>query len=192
MRGSDILLYIIRHGQTDWNYKKLTMGRKDIPLNEEGIRQANVTKELIDNYDIDLIICSPLERAKQTANIVNKDRNVDIIFDERIIERGLGQLEGAHYTSDNDRIWDININTNDYEIETMLEFKERVYSFIDEIINKYQDKNILLVTHGGVTALINCYFNDSLYDGPISNKFLSNCSITSYDIKVHCLKKVKN
>lgn len=185
------MIYVVRHGQTDWNNKKITMGRKDIPLNDNGIKQARITKELINECDIDLIICSPLTRAKQTADIVNEDIMVDLIFDDRIVERGLGNLEGASYTSDNDKIWDININTADYEIETMVEFKERVYNFIDEITTQYQDKNILLVTHGGVTALINCYFNENLYDGPISNKFLSNCSMASYDNKKITLKKSK-
>ena len=183
------MLYVIRHGQTDWNNKKITMGRKDIPLNEEGIRQANVTRKIVDNYNIDLIICSPLERAKQTAEIVNKNKNIDIQFDERIIERCLGELEGKQYTSDNNDIWDININTDNYRIECMSDFKERVYEFIDEVLKQYQDKDVLLVTHGGVSALINCYFNDNLYDGSISNKFLSNCSIASYESKGYSLKK---
>lgn len=183
------MLYVVRHGQTDWNKEKITMGRQDIPLNEVGIKQAEVTKQLIDNYDIDLIICSPLQRTKQTANIVNKDKMIDIILDDRIMERNLGQLEGKHYTDDNDMLWDININTYVYEVEPMVKFKERVYKFIDDILNQYRDKNILLVTHGGVTAIINCYFNNNLYDGNISNKFLSNCSIASYDNKGYSLKK---
>ena len=116
---------------------------------------------------------------------------VDIIFDDRISERGMGELEGETYTSDNNDIWDINININNFGIECMCDFKERVYEFIDEIIKKYYDKDILLVTHGGVSALINCYFNDNLYEGSISNKFLSNCSIASYENNVYYLKKTK-
>ena len=183
------MIYIVRHGKTDWNTKKITVGRKDVPLNDEGIKQANVTSKLIDNYDIDLIICSPLKRAIETANIVNKNKKVDIIYDDRIIERNLGALEGKPYTTDNDRLWDININTSDFNIESMVEFKERVYSFIDELVKQYKDKNVLLVTHGGVSALINCYFNDSLYAGAISDKFLGNCCIASYDTKSHTLIK---
>ena len=185
------MLYVIRHGQTDWNNKKITMGKKDILLNKEGIRQANVIREIVDNYNIDLIISSPLIRAKQTAEIVNKNKMVDIIFDDRISERGMGELEGETYTSDNNDIWDINININNFGIECMCDFKERVYEFIDEAIKQYQDKDILLVTHGGVSALINCYFNDNLYEGSISNKFLSNCSIASYENNVYYLKKTK-
>lgn len=62
----------------------------------------------------------------------------------------------------------------------MVNFKNRIYGFIEYIMYEYQDKNILIVTHGGVSALFNCYFNDTLYNGPISDKFLKNCSIAQY------------
>ena len=157
------------------------MGRKDIPLNDIGIDEAYTTSEVLKDNIFDLIICSPLMRAKQTANIINENRNNEIIYDERIMERCLGDLEGKPYTSDNNDIWDININSSSDSIETMVEFKNRVYAFLDEVLNKYPEKNILLVTHGGVSALINCYFNNNIYEGSISDKFLKNCDYASYD-----------
>ena len=89
------MLYITRHGETDWNHMKKIMGRCDEPLNENGIRQAYIAKEEIDKYDIDFIICSPLIRARQTAEIINEDRNLEMIIDERIIERNFGEFEGT-------------------------------------------------------------------------------------------------
>ena len=182
------MIYVIRHGQTDWNKRKITMGRKDISLNDEGISQANDIRKKLDNYNLDLIICSPLNRAKETASIINKDKNCEIIYDDRIMERYLGNLEGHPYTNDNDKLWDINVNTKEYGIETMEEFKNRVYDFMDEITKNIPDKDILLVTHGGVSALIDCYFNNNLYTVSISDKFLKNCSVASYDIS----KKINN
>ena len=178
------MLYVVRHGHTDWNSKKITMGRKDIELNELGIKEAYSTSELLREYNIDFIICSPLVRTKQTADIINKNRNNQIIYDERIIERSLGNLEGKPYTSNNTEIWDINVNTDSDGIETMSDFRDRVDGFLDEIIKNHSDKNVLLVTHGGVSALINCYFNGTLYDGSISDKFLKNCDCACYDTKV--------
>ena len=58
-----------------------------------------------------------------------------------------------------------------------------------EEFKKNIEKCSVLVTHGGVSALINCYFNDSLYDGPLSNKFLNNCEIACYD--TNNFKKIK-
>ena len=183
------MIYVVRHGHTDWNNEKITMGKKDIPLNMAGIEEAYKTSKLLENIDIDLIICSPLIRSKQTANIINKNRNIEIVYDERIMERSLGNLEGKPYTNDNSRIWDININASDNNIEPMENFKTRVFDFLEKIKKQYNDKNILLITHGGVSALINCYFNDSLYDGPLSNKFLNNCEVACYD--TNNFKKIK-
>ena len=183
------MIYVVRHGHTNWNNKKITMGRKDIPLNELGIEEAYNTSKMLEDCTFDLIICSPLKRAKQTASIINKNRNNKIIFDNRIMERNLGDLEGKPYTSNNNQIWDINLNIDSDNIETMEEFKNRVYSFLEDIINRYSNQDILLVTHGGVSALINCYFNNTLYDGSISNKFLRNCDYACYNTTKVLIKK---
>ena len=88
------MIYLTRHGQTDWNVQKKVMGRCDEPLNEKGREQARQTKELLSNINFDLIICSPLLRAKEIAQIINQDRNIKIEYDDRIIERDFGELEG--------------------------------------------------------------------------------------------------
>ena len=176
------MLYVVRHGETDWNKEKLTMGRKDVPLNDKGREQAIKTRENLYDVDIDLIICSPLLRAKETAKIIKKHRNIDIKIDERLIERGLGDLEGKPYTGDNDRLWDININIKEYNIEPMRDLRDRVDEFLNYIQENYKNKNILVVTHGGISAMINAYLNDTLYDGPISDKFLKNCEVAQYEI----------
>ncbi|MBQ7241058.1 MAG: histidine phosphatase family protein [Bacilli bacterium] len=54
------MLYVVRHGHTDWNSKKITMGRKDIPLNDIGIDEAYTTSDVLKDNIFDLIICSPL------------------------------------------------------------------------------------------------------------------------------------
>ena len=183
------MIYVIIHGHTDWNEKKITMGSKDIPLNERGKSEALSVAQILQNYNFDLIISSPLIRTIETANIVNEGRGNQIIVDDRLKERYLGYLEGEHYTSNNDELWDININTNMYGVETMHNFKDRVYSFLNNLVEDYSDIDILLVTHGGVSALIDCYFNDTLYDGPISNKFLENTGIASYIPRVKKLER---
>lgn len=183
------MLYVVRHGKTGFNETKRTMGRMDIPLSGIGEQEAEVLKEKLEEDDIDLIISSPLIRAKETAMIINKSKNVELKFDERITERFLGFLEGRNYTQDNNEIWDINVNTKEYNVETMSDFKDRVYNFLDETLEEYKDKNVLLVTHGGVSALINCYFNNTLFDGSISDKFLENGEVASYETNSY--KKVK-
>lgn len=179
------MLYVVRHGKTGWNDKKRTMGCMDIPLCDEGIEQSKELKDKLEKINIDLIICSPLTRAKETANIINEDKNVEIKIENKIVERSMGDLECSNYPSyeENERIWSLEENTDDYYIEPMVNFKNRIYNYLDKLVEQYNDKDVLLVTHGGVTALINCYFNNSLEEGSITNKFLENGVIESYNMK---------
>lgn len=180
------MIFVTRHGQTNWNLEQKVMGRCDEPLNKKGIEQAYITKENLKDCDIDLIICSPLIRAKQTANIINEARNINIIYDERIIERDFGELEGLCYGEfDNLTLWDYYKNKQYEKVECMKTFFERIYSFLDDIKNKYQDLNILLVTHGGVSVAINCYFNNNIPQGSLSDLglFLKNCEVATYSLE---------
>ena len=88
------MIYVTRHGQTNWNLEKKVMGRCDEPLNDKGKSQALETKNKLLDVGIDLIICSPLLRTKQTAEIINGNRNIPVIYDDRIIERDFGEFEG--------------------------------------------------------------------------------------------------
>lgn len=71
-------------------------GRADIELNEKGLEQAIQTSKILAKEEIDLIICSPLKRTKQTADIININRNIPIIYDDSIIERDFGEFEGLN------------------------------------------------------------------------------------------------
>ncbi len=67
-------LFVVRHGQTEWNVLKKMQGSADISLNDRGIEQAHLTKENLKDNNIDFIFCSPLIRAKQTAKIIAIDK----------------------------------------------------------------------------------------------------------------------
>ena len=86
--------YIVRHGQTNWNKKGKIQGKTDIELNEEGIEQAKEVRKILEKYPIDVIVSSPLKRARKTAEIINETKKVPIIFDKGIEERGYGEFEG--------------------------------------------------------------------------------------------------
>lgn len=173
-------IYATRHGQTDWNVQGKTQGRTDIELNEVGIKQAKQTKEELKNVDIDLIICSPLKRAKQTAEIINEGRNIQIIFDNQIIERNFGEFEGKKIKFD--EFWDYNAHPRYQRAETIQEIISRISNFLDKIKEEYKDKNVLLVTHGGVSIAINCYFKGIPEDGKLINYCLHNCEVQEFEI----------
>ena len=177
------MIYVIRHGQTNYNLEKKVMGRVDAPLNEIGIDQAYFTKEKLKDINIDLIISSPLLRTKQTTEIINNEKNIPVVYDSRIIERDFGEFENLHYDEyDNETLWDYYKNEKYAKAESMKEFFDRIYSFLDDINKKFKDKNILLITHGGVSVAINCYFNKHIPEGSLSNTnlFLKNCEIATY------------
>ena len=84
-------IYVVRHGRTDSNDKIIFNGRYDEYINQTGINQTKIAREKLLNYDIDLIISSPMKRTLHTAKIINV-KNVDIITDEHFIERDTGEL----------------------------------------------------------------------------------------------------
>jgi len=187
-------IFVTRHGQTDWNVLEKLQGQTDIELNDIGRKQARETGELIKNEKIDLIITSPLKRAKETAQIINRNFNVFIIEDKRLMERRFGKCEGLNKTERKELekikpeindIWNYNRNVDFYNMETMKEFCDRVYEFLDDMIKKYKDKRILIVTHGGTSVPIKCYFKryplEQLIDRDVI-KGLKNCEIEKFKI----------
>lgn len=72
-------LYLVRHGQTNWNLEGRIQGQTNIPLNDKGRKQAQQAKEKLQNIPIDLIICSPLMRARETAEIIEK-KEIFLLF----------------------------------------------------------------------------------------------------------------
>ena len=177
------MIYVTRHGQTDWNLKKKVMGRCDEPLNETGLQQAEETRNNLLNTKIDIIICSPLQRSRQTAEIINTGRNIPIIYDNRITERDFGEFEGKQ-TKDFDfhGYWNYYKNEQYQHAENIQSFFERIYEFLKDITKEYQEKNVLIVAHGGVSIPVHCFFNKKIPEGSLidSGLVLGNCQVASY------------
>ena len=76
-------IYLVRHGETVYNIQRIIQGWCDSPLTEEGIKQARKLKEYLKDYEFKAIFTSSLNRAADTARILNEDRNIHFeIFDE--------------------------------------------------------------------------------------------------------------
>lgn len=177
-------LYVIRHGKTKCNVENKYNCRYDEDINEIGIMQAKKASDIVKELNLDLIICSPLLRAKHTAELINVN-NVPIIYDERLIEREGGKLtlttldEEFHYNEY------YNYYSTAYVegLESLPDLFKRVHNFLDEIKEKYIDKNILLVTHNGVVRAIQFYFEKLPEDGRLSKVTgLKNCQIKEYEL----------
>jgi probable phosphoglycerate mutase len=141
-------LGFIRHGSTAWNKERRAQGNSDIPLDQDGLRDAGRLSERVTNEEWDYIYSSDLLRAKQTAEIVAKKLQVDeVVLDSRLREVSGGQIEG---TTEAERIkkWGDNWRALDLGVEPKEMVLKRALSFIEEITEKHSDKNVLVVSHG--------------------------------------------
>ena len=157
------MIYIIRHGITDWNDRHKLQGRTDIPLNEEGREMAEVAREEYKDIHFDICFCSPLIRARETAEILLSDRDVPIVFDDRLLEMSFGEYEGVEY-SFNTPGCPINVIFKEPEkyresiggAETFEELFRRTGEFLEEKAFPLheQGKSVLIVGHGAMNSSI--------------------------------------
>ena len=153
-------LYVARHGQTQWNLENKVCGRTDQPLTEVGLQQAQLLAQRTKDLPIDVIISSPMLRARQTAAPTAALHGLEIQVDDRLIEQDYGIYEGVSRFDEgflsNKRHFAFRYPGG----ESMMDVAHRVYSFLEEIKEKYAGKNVLLVCHGGVCRVIRTYFED--------------------------------
>ena len=153
--------FVMRHGETESNLAGLIDCALDskTPLTENGVEQVLKSSQFLQDKKIDLIIYSPLARTKETADIVAKDLGIPdeaLIFDERLSEVQINSLDGKSWSEYHSRY----PKTKEYfeakqeGDESYQDIKNRVGDFLYEIEEKYQNKNILIVTHGGPAWLM--------------------------------------
>lgn len=174
-------LYVVRHGKTEWNIKGLLQGSTDIELVEEGIKQAEELAITLNLDKIDICICSPLKRAKQTADILVKNA-VDIVFDDLVVERKFGDYEGKEINFNLiGSQWDYKLNDSSHNIESIQDCLARAAKFLDKLKKEYPNKTILIVSHGSFMKAL--HFNLKGYDE--NTDFLSfnpkNTTLYKYD-----------
>lgn len=178
-------LYVVRHGLTDLNVAGVYNGLLDEDINEIGVKQAEETKEKIKDKNFDIVYSSPMLRAKHTCQIINVG-NKTVIYDERLSERTLGKLDGKNLAQEGfgkELFFDYNYeNSEDEKFESLPTLFKRVHEFLDEVLEKNKDKNILIVAHGGILRAIHFYFNEIPDNGDLSSYVPQNCQIDEYDI----------
>lgn len=166
-------VYFVRHGETEWNADKRVQGSGDSPLTEKGISQAEQLAEKLKNHKFDLIVSSPLPRARKTAEIIAEKLDIsEIKINSNIAERDFGVLEGK---KDEESIksypeyWDKDghfiDNSKVKDGELLDDFFQRVKKGLEELKNLAQTKNIIVVTHKNTLKAIASYiknipFND--------------------------------
>lgn len=177
--------YLIRHGQTEWNTKKIMQGHLDSPLTEKGVEQAKTTAEKLNNVKFDHAFSSDLLRAKRTADIIMTDHDLVIKTNHLLREVHLGPFQGKkidyfqeklknalkHRESlSNEQAMRCKVHP---ELESTEEIATRAIVFLREAALAYLGKNILVVSHAGTirAVLIKLGFatNKELPHGAIGN-----------------------
>jgi broad specificity phosphatase PhoE len=178
---------LLRHGQTDANGQKIYMGRLDFDLNDTGTNQA---KETILPFAPDVVLHSPLKRAKQTADLATKAHAATPAPDERLLEKAGGDIDGLQYSEiaqKYPKVWGVwEDNSLEYVVEATfpggesdLDVANRLEDLLAELEATHQGKNILLVTHSGVIQAARYLFGQSkeaIYFEPVPN-----CRVELYE-----------
>ncbi|MGD2033823.1 MAG: histidine phosphatase family protein [Bacteroidales bacterium] len=158
---------IIRHGETEWNVALRLQGIQDSPLTPEGIKQAGQLAESLRQEKFDVMISSDLGRAVRTAEIIAAKTRLEIIRDSALRERNFGVMEGMTREEAFKKYPEVfssySKRKETYKIkngESLVAFNKRVREGLDRILHTYPDKNILIVSHGGVLdCVIRMVFN---------------------------------
>jgi len=162
-----ITLYVVRHGETNYNVQDRYLGKADLALNSIGIHQTEELAEKIKNIPIDVVVSSPLKRTLQMAYIILPQQ--EIVKDDHFIERSLGVYEGLTKQEAKIKYPDLyqKVVTRIFDDappqgETIKQVQDRVFNGLDDLKLRYPDKNILLVTHAFIAKVINKYFHPDL------------------------------
>lgn len=187
-------IYLIRHGETDWNLEQRLQGATDIPLNENGLELARETAQGLKEVPFDLIYTSPLKRAKQTAEILRGERDIPLIEEPRIREICFGIYEGyccsrEHYTIPDPAFMNFFVDPGNYIPpeggESIEQLCRRTTDFLHEIAYNadYADKTILVSSHGaavkGLLSSLTVTDRKDFWNGGVHK----NCGVTILDVE---------
>lgn len=153
-----MILYLMRHGQTDWNVEGRVQGWNDTPINKKGLEQAHFAGEKLINEEIETVYSSDLKRAKKTAEIVSAALDLPLHYTKRLREMDFGKATGVKKTDLNAKFPYIYAAFNDlnnlerYDIrypegESIGEVQQRFMKFITKLLEDRRQK-VLIVTHG--------------------------------------------
>lgn len=186
-------IYVIRHGETNANKNGVLQGSSNWPLNEAGIKLAKMTGENMKGIKFDACFSSPLDRAKQTAELVLKNsgnEDVKIEYDDRIKEINMGIYEGRKIKPDELEVPVLKILAFKYNPficgrfkggESPREVCKRTQEFLKELSNKGYE-NVLISTHGfAMRAMLNMFYKHkfNFWQGRVPY----NCAVNIIEVK---------
>ena len=170
------MILVVRHGETEWNAVNKVLGRTDIPLNNKGMEQAYELARSLKDLKIDIFLCSPLCRARQTADAISNETGIRYKIDDRLIEQDFGKFEGVNRFDGGYQEAKREYFARYPGGESYFDLAARVFPLLKEL----EGANALLVTHGGICRMIRNYFEDMGNEEFV--KFSQgNCEVRTYE-----------
>lgn len=192
-------LYLIRHGETIENVKRIVMGQQPGRLSKTGVKQAKLLANHLRDYDFDIIYCSDLKRCTDTLKETKKYHpNTPVIYTKELREPYLGKWEGGEadkYLTALSNAPGSFMSKKLDEMESFGEFRKRLTKFINFIKKKHPKDKVLLVAHGGVIRMILAILQKISTRSmksrvPIDNTSICEISITPKKTIIHCVNKI--
>lgn len=183
-------LYLVRHGETDWNIESKIQGQTDIVLNERGRQQAEEFAARIagKDYQVDSIYTSSKRRALETARIIGDALKIEPKVQPGLEEICLGKWEGYTWKQVKELFWD------EYQLwrdnrryqepplgESYQQLLDRLLPAIREITQK-EKGNVLVVTHSAVIMTLMSYMYDTPFEDMAKNYKTGNAGIVELDV----------
>lgn len=179
-----MVIYLIRHGETDWNRQNRLQGIEDIELNETGLRQSVECAEALKKIPVDCILTSPLKRAKVTADVIAAAiHDGPAIVEQGLTERDFGKLSGLSY-EDRETLFARNDDPCMEPKETVI---ERFMNVLYRYINANKAENIVIVSHGASINVILSHLSDGVIGTGktvLKNTCISKLSCSSQEIVI--------
>lgn len=143
---------LFRHGQTDWNVNFLLQGVTDIPMNTTGISQVKAAARAINKDDWDIILTSPLGRARETAEIIGEELGFqNVLEQELLIERSFGEAEGLAYEQWKSRYSNLDVIPGG---ESKSDLIARSELLLETLRTSHPGKRILAISHGALIRTV--------------------------------------
>lgn len=147
-------IFLVRHGETEWNRQQRLQGHQNSPLTANGVKQAKEVRKALETYSLDFAYVSPLQRARDTIEIVLADRGIDPVVSEHLSELNLGPWEGktrkeaalshpVQYSAFLERPHFFNLQGT----ETFQTLQRRMAKQLDSIFVEQEGYNVLVVSH---------------------------------------------
>ena len=182
MEEKDTLLFLVRHGETEWNLSRRYQGQTQIELNERGLRQAQLTAERLAKVVLHAAYASDLNRARATADIIAAPHGLKVTLSPALRERNFGVMEGMTRAEAMLHPWWSEMQESDGLLappggETRRRMRRRVVKSINGLVASHPGQNVLVVTHGGPIAQLVA----ELLGAPARRRAkvrLANCSLS--------------